>query len=258
MNQTVEQARTFVGQALLPAPRPALLGANDTPLEFAFKAARDQAAVVGSDVVAFVEGVTEEQRHDLVNATLLAQLVAKKAVPEPADLAGVQAWYDSYFNTLENIGFVVQDKGFAEYTENASGFEVHEAILEVAKVALGSAPTALALVTKTLESLKSMTADSPWITLFHRESRSAKTARFQITLAEPGSKGLLVTLMAFGLKADATVTQVLFFKFRKDKATLRHSSGKVTINATVLGSVRGDIAEKLIKHTKGFVAGLDF
>jgi hypothetical protein len=258
MAQTVEQARSYVEQAALPAPRPALLGPNDEPLDFAFKTAKDQAAVVGSDVVAFVRGITEEQRQDIVNASLLAQLVAKKKVAEPEDLDGVQAWYDEYFDVLENIGFVVQDKGFAEYTEGASGFEVHEAIIEVAKIALGSAPTALALVTKTLESLKSMSADSPWITLFHRESRSAKTARFQVTLAEPEANGgLLVQLMAFGLRAEATVTQVLFFRFKKNTATLRHSSSKVTINSTVLAGVRTEIAAKLAKHTASFVAGLD-
>jgi len=258
MNQTPAQARAYVEDLDLPVPRPALLGPNDAPLDFAFKTARDQAAVVGSGVVAFVNGITEQQRSDIVNATLLAQLATKKKVKEPVDLGGVVAWYDNYFEVLSNVGFVVQDRGFAEYSEAAKGFEIHEAILEVAKVALGAAPTALALVTKTLESLKSMDAESPWITLFHRESRSAKTARFQVTLVEPdASGGLLIQLMAFGLEATATVTQVLFFKFKKNEARLQHHSGKVTINSLVLESVRQSIAAKIVEHSKGFVAGLD-
>jgi hypothetical protein len=114
------------------------------------------------------------------------------------------------------------------------------------------------VVTKTLESLKKLSDDSPWITLFHRESRSANTARFQVSLAEADDNaGLLVTLMAFGVEARAQVTQVLFFKFKKNDATLHHHSGKVTINSMVLTGVRDDIARKLSGFTREFVAGLD-
>lgn len=257
MSTSVAQARRYVQEASLPAALPGVL-AGGPALDFAFDAAKEQASVVGSDVVAFVKGITAEQRSDLVNATLLAQLVAKKAIPEPENLAEVLAWYDKYFEVLENVGFVVQDKGFAKYEEKADSFEAHEAIIDVAKVLLAGAPGALAVVVKTLESLRKMSADSPWITIFHRETRSAKTGRFQVTIAEPdGPTGLLVTLMAFGVEANSTMTQVLFFKFTKNQATLQHQSGKVTINSEVLGSVRAPIAEKIKAHTAAFVAGLD-
>jgi hypothetical protein len=258
MAQSVPQARSYVQQLAIPDAPPALRGEKSAPLDLAFDSAKDQATVVGSDIVAFIKGITAEQRADLVNATMLAQLAAKKKVSDPQDLAGVLEWYSHYFDVLSNIGFVIQEKGFAEYEEKAETFEAHEAILDVAKVALAGAPGALAVVIKTLESLKKMSDDSPWITLFHRESRSAKTARFQVTLAETDETGgLLVRLMAFGVEAEATITQVLFFRFKKNHAKLRHHAGKVTINPTVLAGVRDEVAAKIAAHTKSFVAGLD-
>jgi hypothetical protein len=258
MAQTVLDARTFVQQLDIPAAPPALLGTRSPLPEFVFDTAKEQATVVGSDVIAFTSGITPEQRADLVNASLLAQLAARKKVPEPQDLAGVLEWYGHYFTVLSNIGFVIQDTGFADYKEKADSFEAHEAILDVAKVALAGAPAALALVTKTLESLQKMSADSPWVTIFHRESRSAHTARFQVTLAETGADGgLLVKLMAFGVEAQSNITQVLFFRFRKNQARLRHHTGTVTINPGVLEGVRADIATRLTEHTRSFVAGLD-
>jgi hypothetical protein len=255
--QTVAEARAFVQQADLPAPEPDVVRSR-VAAGFSFDAAKEQAAVVGSDVIAFVRGITPEQRGDLVNASLLAQLVAKKKVPEPHDLAGVLSWYDQYFDVLSKVGFVIQEKGFAKYEEASETFEAHEAILEVAKVVLAGAPGALAVVQKTLESLKKMSDDSPWMTLFHRESRSANTARFQVSLAESdGTAGLLVSILAFGVEARATITQVLFFKFKKNEATLHHHSGKITINTTVLSGVREDIAGKLSAYTQAYVAGLD-
>ena len=58
--------------------------------------------------------------------------------------------------------------------------------MKVAASLLGPAATTLAVVQATLDALKSMSADSPWITLFNRESQSAKTARFQVTAGRTG------------------------------------------------------------------------
>jgi hypothetical protein len=66
--------------------------------------------------------------------------------------------------------------------EKSDTFEAHEAILQVAATLLAGTPAALAVVKKTLEALQKMSADSPRITLLHRESQSANTARFQGSL----------------------------------------------------------------------------
>lgn len=250
-------ARQYVRNAVLPAAPPPVLGPR-TRSAFAFETAKEQAAVVGSEVIAFVKGITDQQRQDIVNATLLAQLVAKKKVPDPETLDEVIAWYQHYFDVLSNIGFVVQDRGFAEFVETSQTFEAHKAILEIAATLLAGSPSALLLVTKTLESLEKMGSDSPWITLFHREGRTGQTARFQVSLVSADETGpFLVSLIAFGLEAQATLTQVLFFKFSSSQVRLRHNSGKVTINAELLSLVRQDIADKLKAHLTSFVAGLD-
>jgi hypothetical protein len=255
--QAIRSALEFVRAAALPAPYPALLeGAPKAG--FDFDAAREQAAVVGSEVIAFVKGITPEQRSDVVNATLLAQLVAKKNCPEPKSLPEVLAWYDRYFDTLSQVGFVVQDKGFAEYTAASDTFEAHEAIIEVAATLLAGSPAALAVVKKTLEALHKMSADSPWITLFHRESQSAETARFQVSLVDGDENApFLVSTIAFGLQASTKVTQVLFFKFHRNRVRLQHHSGKATVNAQVLAGVREAVAAKLSRFAGDYVAGLD-
>jgi len=255
--QDVAKARSFVQQVALPAGRPKTRGEPAPGETSPFDAAKQQAAVVGSDVMSFVKKITAEQRKDLVNASLLAQLVANKKVQAPENLDGILAWYKQYFDVMSQIGFAIQSKGFAKYTEKADTFEAHEAIIDVVKAALAGVPGALPLVLKTLESLKSMSEDSPWITLFHRESRSANTARFQLSLADSEPTGSFLNVLAFGLTATANVTQVLFFKFKKNESTLQHNSSKLTINDTVLAAVRDDIALKITKFSKDFVAGLD-
>jgi hypothetical protein len=255
MATDVAKASRYVESVVLPEPPPLRF---DVPKAATLlTAAKEQAAVVGSDVVSFVVGIAPEHRRDIVNAALLAQLVAKKKVQEPATLKEVEAWYREYFDVLSNLGFVMQEKGFAEYAETSKDFAAHEAILEVAAALLGPSPAALALVKTTLEALKKASGNASWITLFNRESQSAQTARFQFSLVE-GHKDeqLLMTLMAFGLEAEAKLTQVLFFRFRANTVKLRHSSGKVTVSTEVLAGVREKVAAKLVPFVNDYIEQL--
>ena len=263
-------ARRFVADLTLPAPRGAR-GATATAKRggsgtrsrggegfdaatAALEAARSQAAIVGSEIVSFGSTVPAERREAVVNSTLLAQLVAKKKVP---DTTKIYDWYNVYFDTLTNLGWTIQDQGFAEYDEKTDSFEAHTAILAVATTLLGSAPSALAVVTSAINALHKMDESTPWITLFNRESQSAKTARFQVSVAEQDADGgFFVTLMAFGLEAKSNVTQVLFFKAKRSEAKLRHFSGRVTINTGILDAIREDIKAKLVGRASEYVKGI--
>lgn len=249
---TKATARAFVdGVQLPPVKRTRALRA---PKEIDYDELRNQAMVVGSEVVSFVKGVTAERREDIVNSALLAQLAANKK----ASNSDIFKWYDAYFDALGQLGWVLQDSSFNSYEEQADGMEAHEAILQVAAVMLGAAPTALAVITATIKAMKSMGANSPWLTIFNRESRTATASRFQIALAEQTDDGqFMVTMMAYSLQAESRITQVLFFKIRKNKVSLKHSSGKVTINEAVLGSVRDKIKSKLADRVGNYVDSVD-
>jgi len=256
---TPASARAFVSGVELPrakarrrdGPAEAL-----TLQEMGFDAAKDQAALVGSEIVSFVSGVTAERREAITNAALLAQLAATKAVP---DETNIDAWYRKYFETLKKVGWVLQDYEFKEYEEASQGFEAHQAILEVAALFMGAAaPAAMLVLTTTLKALQSMGKDNPWITLFDRQSRVSTVARFQVSIAEqePGGQ-FIVRTMAFVLSAKSTITQVLFFKATENQAKLRYHSGKVTVDAAVLEGVSAAIKAKLVAHARDFIHTLD-
>lgn len=253
---STEATRLFIQGSALPR-RSVTRGAapgDDSIVEPALQDGKNQAAVVGSEIVSFASGVPADWRQDLMNGALLAQLVAKQQVPESGRLF---EWYDVYFDTLAQLGWAVQDRGFSIFVEEGRDFSAHESILKVAAVALGPATTALGLVQTTLESLKSMDADSPWLTLFSRESRQTSAARFQISVAERASdRSTSLTLMAFGLEARQSMTQVLFFKTVSGQATLRHCSGRMSVDMGLLADVRQDLKDKLSAHTRDFIRRL--
>jgi hypothetical protein len=251
----IARSRQFVRSAILPPPPPATRAAGDAgTAEVALEAGKAQAAVVGSDLLSFATNVSPQWRQDLINCSLFAQLWAKAEVADPKRIFD---WYDAYFGALQQLGWMVQDQGFAVYVETSQNFSAHEAILKVAAGLLMPSASSLALVKTTLDALASMDADSPFITLFSRESQQASAARFQISLAEQAADGgLSVALMAFGLEAKSTLTQVLFFKSLASQATLRHCSGKVSINTALLEQLRPDLAEQLKDHARSFIRKL--
>jgi hypothetical protein len=256
MKLDLDQARSFVTGLDLPAPPFGASASAGPPIDF--DQAKAQALVVGSEVVSFVTGVTAEQRADIVNSALLAQLRAKKVVSEPRSLAEMRDWYREYFGVLGNIGFVIQQTNLQNYRERGDGFEAHEAVMDVAATLLTGSPTALAVLASTMKALKKMDAGSPWITIFNRESRSANTAHFQVSTVDREPNGdLFVALTAFALEADQKITQLLFFKFRKNELKIENHAGKATINASVLAGLRPQIAQRLLQHSSNFVSGLE-
>ncbi|MGA2051357.1 MAG: hypothetical protein ABSG96_27025 [Terracidiphilus sp.] len=253
---SVRSALQFIEQSELPPQKVDRSELFNLPagLGVGHESSAQRAVVVGCDIISFVNAVSSERRQALVNSSLLAQLVAKKRVP---DSSRIYEWYDAYFDALGNLGWAVQERGFAVHQQTSENFSAHQAILAVAETLLAGAPASLALVKSTLDALRSMDTTSPWITLFARESQNAKSAKFQVSLVnanEPGPFG--VTMMAFGLEATSMITQVLFFKAKQSSATLRQYSGKITINTDVLDGIHDAIRKKLLGISEKYILGL--
>jgi hypothetical protein len=79
---------------------------------------------------------------------------------------------------LSNIGWLIQDRQFATYSDSSDGFEAHQAIIDVAKTLLGPDVAALAVVQSTLASLKSKPENGTLITLINREQGQHKHHAF--------------------------------------------------------------------------------
>jgi hypothetical protein len=219
-----------------------------------FEKAKDQAQVVGSNLFSFAQGVDAGVREAISDSALLAQLVANKRFS-----AGEQTieWYQSYSEVLQNIGWILQEGGWTDYTASGKAAEVHEKILEVLAVALGPAPAALAIITATVNALKGMQPGSSWLTIFSRESQKAKIARFQIGLVEREEAGdVFVSLLACLIEAKNTITQVLFFKFKAAQATFKADTAKVSINRASLTDLGPAIRSKVRAYQADYVSSI--
>jgi hypothetical protein len=219
-----------------------------------FDMAKSQAQVVGSGLFSFAKGVTPDIREAISNSALLAQLVANKRFS--AEQAPTE-WYATYQDVLQNIGWVLQDRGWVDHTAEGTAAEVHQKVIEVLQAALGPSAAALSIIRSAIDVLQAMTPGSSWLTIFSRESQQARIARFQIGLVETGEAAdVFVSLTAFLIEARSSVTQVLVFKFRNEDASFKASSAKVSINRAALQGLLPVIRTKVRAYQADYVSSI--
>ena len=124
------------------------------------------AYVDGSSVVSFVGNVDSTARSDVLNSTLLAQLVANKKYDRFED---TKNWYKMYVSVLEKVGWVIQDFNFQQYDIHGANVMVSDVILEVIK-SIMSGPEIVA-IQAALDALKSQ-ANMHWYDVFATTSSS--------------------------------------------------------------------------------------
>jgi hypothetical protein len=213
-----------------------------------------QVVTVGSQIAEFSNRVSEARRPQITNSFLLAQLAANKAVAEGG---GSKEWYDRYVDVLANIGWITETETIGNRDVAGSSSEVHKEIIPIIAAALVPAVAAAALVTQILKGLADMDKDSPWITLFSKESQRATANQFQLSYADvPEGKEPQITVACFELDASRSVTQVLFFKFSQSQAKLRHFGSKLSMNAAVFDKVQPVVAERVAEYVENYVAAI--
>lgn len=254
-----EQSRQFVRSIEIdPPPAFRSLAQDDRVLESSVPTYRDsdQAVVIGSQIAEFAADVPAELRPHISNSFLLAQLAAKKAIEHSG--GGTREFFDKYVDVLTSIGWV--GEGIAETGHEVRGdtLQAHKEIIAVVATALGPAAAAASVVLAALKGLKAMTENSPWITLFDRQSQTRSVQQFQIAYAR-AKDGVApeIILACFELSASASVTQVLFFKFSSSDAKLHHRQAKLSMNETTFKAVQDDVKNKIAAHISSLIQAID-
>lgn len=215
---------------------------------------KQQALVVGSNVVSFTSGIEPDVRQAITDSSLFAQLAAINSVGSKTDPL---AFFDAYFSNLAAIGWVIQQRETAEVNYKGSSFDVHEAIIGVITTFLSPIAGAAAAVVAVLEGLHKIDENAPFITLFNQQSRHGQIGRFQFTYVYPDPEhGLMVEVMAFSLKADSILTQILFFKLQKGSTELRRSTGSLSIDAEAMKALRSGLAARMGAYRAKLIASI--
>jgi hypothetical protein len=214
------------------------------------------AVTVGSQIASFADNVDPELREKIANGFLFAQQAADKQIQDPTE-ASSEAWYNTYVKVLTQIGWQTEEGGNVINVIKGTSAQVHSEIIPIITLALGPAVAASALIVKVLEGLNNMDANSPWITLFSRESQRAKANQFQMSHVDVADGKPRITLVNFELSAERAATQILFFRLNTNEAELRHTERKISVNEPIFSAVAPVIAERLADRVRKFVLEIE-
>lgn len=209
--------------------------------------------VTGSNLLGFSAETTPELRSSVA----LCMLAAQRVAANDTVIRTPNEWLDRHNTVLKNLNWVVEGGGSIKSTFETTGMSVHKAIIPFLTAALGGGVAAASLILTALEQLKEMDKDSPWISLFERESRRFGVSEFQFTLVETSAGETRLKMAAARFDATFGQTQILFFKVKKQHATFDMAKSELRANDELLESMNKALKIKLATQTGLYIASLD-
>lgn len=212
----------------------------------------ETASVVAGSVASFTGKVTGDARKDVKNATLFAQLAADYAFDRQGQ---PMEWYDKYVEVLSQIGWNRPGFAFDTYRSTGSKVQLDEVVLTI--LAALATENEIALVSASMEALKSMSDGSKQMTVWDSKSSSGSKGNFQIlpcTQEENGDVAMILTGMQF--TANHSESRFLWWSWSSDSIDIKRAAARFVLNEQIYGTVRKAIVERLGDRAEKYVAEL--
>ena len=208
--------------------------------------------VTGSNLIQFPVEASPELKSSVALSLLAAQRVATN---DPVVLSPSQ-WLDRHNTVLQNLNWRDEGGGVAKSNFDSVDVAVHKAIIPLLAAAFGGAAGAGILILTALKQLQDMDKDSPWITLFDRESRHFDVTEYQFSVVQVVGDTVHLKVAAARLDASFGRTQVLFFKLKKQNAAFEQANKSYSTEAAILADMNADLKTKMLSLTKSFIRSL--
>lgn len=216
------------------------------------KEGTEQAFLADKSLVSFISEVNGQNRKDVLNSTLLAQMAANKKFPNEADIL---EWYKAFIDVLSKIGWNIEASEISTFESEKAVFELEAAIIDILSGAFGGGY--MKVIAKTLESIKNMSNEDQKIIAFEKNTHSLTKGCFQIALAVEQNEVVSIQLGTFLLTSSKKIKQILFFKSKKDKTKLQYSSRRGTLNSEVYEQIRGAVLKKIGDDITAYVTEIE-
>lgn len=203
-------------------------------------------------LTSFVAGLAAQQKRDVLNSTLLAQLAANKAYDREKQTT---EWYKKYREVLETVGWVLQEFDFTIFQTSGASFDVQEVVLKL--LAAIATQDDIAVVTETLDAMKALSDEDGRVVLFNTASHSFHKGNFQVGAAAESDGVVVMKIGAFHFGTTETVNRLLWLRFSSNVSNMYQGSQTMNLNEQVYAQVRQAVIDKLGANAETYVGNLD-
>lgn len=215
---------------------------------------KDDCFVCGGSLVSFVANLKDQQKNDVLNSSLLAQLAANKKFDREKDTIN---WYRFYTQVMENVGWVIQGFKFTNYQSSQASFSLSQVTLQILSGIIGvtNKKEIMNVVKATLDGLSKSTEGAR---LFDSKSAFGNYGNFQIMPCQTDDSGqVTMALMGFYFEANRQVGNFFFYEWNKQDMNLYSGTQACTLNEEIYATVRDAVVKKLGEKAKNEVKNLD-
>lgn len=205
------------------------------------------AAVVASNLLAFAEGVSRQNKDDVMDSFLFASLAANKAFnPESQS----QQWYAQFHKVLSTLGWLSTNWSYARYRSSHQRFTMDQAGLDILGSAIAAAalpgPASAAMLAVAGEAIKTLRESAEPLRLFDRQTKSHKGASFRIGACAEAADGTIQLAMgAVNFHAQSEVTHVLFWEWDSAQVETFRGEDNLVLNSRLYAQVRKAVQDRL-------------
>ncbi len=249
--ETDTDLKDYIANTELAAAPPVVVAAGE--IAGAESAEDDlQAAIDAGSVLGFVDGLSGQDKDDVLFSTQFAQ---RAASAKSDRFLEVQKWYRDYVEWMETLGWVVPQFSFNDFDLDDRELKMDAAALEIIAAVASGGQTAI--LKKTLEALGGLADDSKQIKLFDFHSSVQFGGNFQMGAVQKAENGAVsVALGAFHYKSVDNRKGFLFIRWGKQTVNFWASAQTITLNQTLYAQVRDTVAEALGASAKSLISGV--
>jgi len=208
---------------------------------------QENGPVADKSLIYLVSGMSEENKAEMLESALFAQLGAKARVSPESDAIG---WYKAYNDTLSKKGWTVEGGEVQQFASTGSVPEIQNAITDILMNAFGGAFVPIA--DNAIDAIRVLAAASGKNGVYEKNGSGAGS--FQIAVARQDGQHLSINLGTLLLSSSNKIRQMLFLRFTREVNALSYISGKMTPDQIVYEHTRKLIQQKLSEKAAQLVA----
>jgi hypothetical protein len=212
----------------------------------------DRASVVGDGILAFVSGMSEQNKTDIQHSYLFASLVANRRYP--ADHQGKE-WYQLFLQVMQDCGWVILQKYYDSVAASGRSFTMDQLVLKVLGSALTAAaipgPTSLLMLKVATDAIAALEARDRPLRLFDQNIQESGTGGFGVATCHETPQGeVIMALGAVRFIKRTNQTQVLFVNWDSSSVDLYRGESHLTMVPAIINRTRAIILERLGDRAK--------
>ncbi len=213
--------------------------------------AYDAKVNVGS-LMSFVEGVSEQEKNDVLYSIQLAQRGASGAFDR---FTQSQFWYQKYVEILENLGWATEQFAFTRFDQTEGEFRMDQAALAI--ITAIATQNQLAVLQESVAALSKLAEDDGTIQLFDFHSSMEGSGNFQLGAVQRTANGALTMAAgAFYFRSVDERKRFLFFKWGAQQVNFWTAAQRMTLNSDFYARRRNEVIAKLESDAPKFIADL--